>query len=96
MIIRDEISNDLLNKTIYLMQDAYMNKLIKNYDLKSRKVQTPLSSIALTKYERIVNQSSVVWSSSRVSNKNLNPNLESMFDRVELNKNSSSILNLEF
>ena len=34
MIIRDEISltNEFSDKAIYLMQNAYMNKLVKDYE----------------------------------------------------------------
>jgi hypothetical protein len=54
IIIQDENDDD---RTVYLVQDAYVDKLMKEYEIRESKVQTPLpSSCTLTKYDEEVDQ----------------------------------------
>jgi hypothetical protein len=55
IIIQDEKNDD---RTVYLVQDAYVDKLMKEYEIReSAKVQTPLSSPStLAKYDEEIDQ----------------------------------------
>jgi hypothetical protein len=47
--------------TVHLVQDAYMKKLIKDYEMSliNQKISTPLSYQSLTSYEREIDQSRI-------------------------------------